>query len=98
MNCEAQVTLVEWLTRGPAIKLGRAFGRVGSNPAGDDFFLVFSGDLSSFITCFRFASCSDLWKEELAMKMVCRLHISEAHAKTISHNTVPTHPVLHSSN
>ena len=38
------VTLVEWLTRGPASKLGRAFGRVGSNPAGDEnsFFLFFS--------------------------------------------------------
>lgn len=39
-----QVTLVEWLTRGPAIKLGRAFGRVGSNPAGDEvpcFFFFF---------------------------------------------------------
>ena len=37
-----QVTLVEWLTRGPANRLGRAFGRVGSNPAGDviKFFLI----------------------------------------------------------
>ena len=29
------VTLVEWLTRCPAIKLGNAFGRTGSNPVGD---------------------------------------------------------------
>ena len=36
-----QVTLVEWLTRGPANKLGRAFGRVGSNPAGDVKFLLY---------------------------------------------------------
>ena len=36
-----QVTLVEWLTRGPAISLGRAFGRVGSNPAGDENFWLF---------------------------------------------------------
>ena len=37
-----QVTLVEWLTRGPANKLGRAFGRVGSNPAGDVIFVLFA--------------------------------------------------------
>ena len=37
-----QVTLVEWLTRGPANKLGRAFGRVGSNPAGDVTFFFCS--------------------------------------------------------
>ena len=36
-----KVTLVEWLTRGPANKLGRAFGRVGSNPAGDVKFMFF---------------------------------------------------------
>ena len=49
---EKMVTLVEWLTRGPAIKLGRAFGRVGSNPAGDEIFLVFLG--VPFLPCFLF--------------------------------------------
>lgn len=42
---EKIVTLVERLTRGPAIKLGRAFGRVGSNPAGDEIFWSFRGSI-----------------------------------------------------
>ena len=45
-----QVTLVEWLTRGPANKLGRAFGRVGSNPAGDVKFLLYFFFLDKILT------------------------------------------------
>ena len=47
---------MEWLTRGPANKLGRAFGRVGSNPAGDDFFGLFLLNSINFDFPFLFDS------------------------------------------
>ena len=65
--CQKQVTLVEWLTRGPANKSGRAFGRVGSNPAGDEipflFFRIFEMSSAVSLLCTQVPESFDLGKK-----------------------------------